>query len=64
MSAWETDVLVLGGGPAGTWAAVSAATAGARVILADKARCGASGPTAAGRTSLWNVEPGPARAEA
>lgn len=60
----ETDVLVLGGGPAGTWAAVSAAATGARVVLADKARCGTSGPTAHGTTSLWNIPPGPARDEA
>ncbi|MFE3444612.1 FAD-binding protein [Nocardia sp. NPDC059180] len=64
MAEWETDVLVLGGGPAGTWAAISAAAAGARVVLADKARCGAAGPTAVGSTSLWNVAPGPSRAEA
>ncbi|WP_327109942.1 FAD-binding protein [Nocardia sp. NBC_01730] len=61
MSALETDVLVLGGGPAGTWAAVSAAATGASVVLADKARCGSSGPTAFGTTSLWNIPPGPAR---
>ncbi|WP_082393527.1 FAD-dependent oxidoreductase [Nocardia arizonensis] len=64
MSDHETDVLVIGGGPAGTWAAVSAAQAGARVILVDKARCGASGPTAFGRTSLWHIPPGPVREEA
>ncbi|MFG1791626.1 FAD-binding protein [Nocardia sp. NPDC049149] len=64
MTELETDVLVLGGGPAGTWAAVSAAAAGARVVLADKARCGTSGPTAYGTTSLWNIPPGPARDEA
>ncbi|WP_406265412.1 hypothetical protein OH799_18210 [Nocardia sp. NBC_00881] len=58
MSELETDVLVLGGGPAGTWAAVSAAAAGAGVVLADKARCGSSGPTAFGTTSLWNIPPG------
>ncbi|QIS05985.1 FAD-binding protein [Nocardia brasiliensis] len=64
MTQLETDVLVLGGGPAGTWAAVSAAANGARVVLADKARCGTSGPTAHGTTSLWNIPPGPARDEA
>ncbi len=32
----DADVLVIGGGPAGTWAAVSAAERGARVVLADK----------------------------
>jgi len=61
---FETEVLVLGGGPAGAWAAVSAATAGARVALVDKSRCGASGPTACGTTSLWNIPPGPARDDA
>ncbi|TBL75267.1 FAD-binding protein [Paenibacillus thalictri] len=47
------DVLVLGGGPAGTWAAVSAAEAGARVILADKGYCGTSGATAPSGTNVW-----------
>jgi succinate dehydrogenase/fumarate reductase flavoprotein subunit len=34
---FDADVLVLGGGPAGTWAAIAAACSGARVVLADKA---------------------------
>ncbi|MFT4268213.1 MAG: FAD-binding protein [Xenophilus sp.] len=51
----ETDVLVLGGGPAGTWAALSAAQAGARVILADKAYCGTSGAAAASNNTIWYV---------
>ncbi len=37
---FDADVLVLGGGPAGTWAAISAAERGARVVLADKGFCG------------------------
>jgi 2-polyprenyl-6-methoxyphenol hydroxylase-like FAD-dependent oxidoreductase len=45
-----TDVLVLGGGPAGTWAALSAAKQGARVVLADKGYCGTSGATAPSNT--------------
>ncbi|RBO92619.1 FAD-binding protein [Nocardia puris] len=60
----QTDVLILGGGPAGVWAAVAAAGAGARVVLVDKARCGSSGPSAFGSTSLWNIPPGAAREEA
>ncbi|WP_181719333.1 FAD-dependent oxidoreductase [Nocardia gipuzkoensis] len=64
MTELETDVLVIGGGPAGTWAAVSAAAAGATVVLVDKARCGSSGPTAHGVISLWHIPPGPAREEA
>ncbi|RJO80357.1 FAD-binding protein [Nocardia panacis] len=64
MTELETDVLVLGGGPAGIWAAVSAAAAGSRVILVDKSRCGAGGPSACGATALWNIPPGSAREEA
>lgn len=53
----EADVLVLGGGPAGTWAAIAAATAGAQVVLADKGYCGTSGATASGGNNLWYVPP-------
>jgi predicted flavoprotein YhiN len=35
----EADVLVIGGGPAGTWSAWSAAQSGAKVILVDKGYC-------------------------
>lgn len=41
-----TDVLVVGGGPAATWAAVAAAEVGASVILVDKGYVGTSGATA------------------
>ena len=34
----HADVLVIGGGPAGCWAAIAAAQAGASVVLADKDR--------------------------
>ncbi|MGW4632339.1 FAD-binding protein [Nocardia sp. NPDC004415] len=64
MTSIETDVLILGGGPAGLWAAVAAAAAGARVVLADKSRSGSSGPTVHGTTVLWDIEPGQDRAEA
>jgi succinate dehydrogenase/fumarate reductase flavoprotein subunit len=61
----ETDVLVAGGGPAGAWAALRAADAGADVVLVDKGWCGASGATAAAGTGVWYVEPDPgARVEA
>ncbi len=43
----ETDVLVLGGGIAGCWAAISAARQGAKVVLLEKGdvkRSGAGGP--------------------
>jgi succinate dehydrogenase/fumarate reductase flavoprotein subunit len=55
------DVLVLGGGPAGAWAALSAAAAGARVVLADKGYCGTSGATAPSNTGAWHLAPGAAR---
>lgn len=53
------DVLVIGGGPAGTWAAWSAAADGARVALVDKGYCGSSGATAPSGSTLWYVPPVP-----
>jgi len=53
------NVLVLGGGPAGTWAAISAVREGASVILADKGFCGTSGATAPSGTGVWYVPPDP-----
>ncbi|MFJ3837438.1 FAD-binding protein [Streptomyces sp. NPDC090054] len=64
MSDLLTDVLVVGGGPAATWAALKAAKDGARVVLADKGWCGTSGATAAGGTGVWYVPPEPAAREA
>ncbi|SDG41862.1 FAD binding domain-containing protein [Bradyrhizobium sp. Rc2d] len=61
---FDADVLVLGGGPAGTWASVSAAQHGARVVLADKGSCGTSGATAAAGTGVWYVDPDPHKREA
>ncbi|MEH2261531.1 FAD-binding protein [Nostoc sp.] len=55
----ETDVLVIGGGPAGTWAAWSAASSGARVILVDKGYCGTTGCAAASGNGVWYVPPDP-----
>lgn len=51
------DVLVLGGGPAGAWAAIEAAERGATVALADKGRVGTSGATAAVNTAVIDVAP-------
>ena len=51
----DTDVLVIGGGPAGTWAAIAAAARGAKVTLVDKGFCGTSGATAPSGTGLWHV---------
>lgn len=59
-----TDVLVVGGGPAATWAALKAARAGADVVLADKGYCGTSGATASAGTGVWYVPPEPAARDA
>lgn len=53
----STDVLVIGGGLAGTWAAVAAAREGAQVVLADKGHCGTSGVTATAGPGHWWVPP-------
>ncbi|MBW5440171.1 FAD-binding protein [Bradyrhizobium canariense] len=53
------DVLIVGGGMAGAWAATSAAQAGAKVVLADKGYCGTSGVTAAAGPGHWWVPPDP-----
>ena len=60
----ETDVLVVGGGPAGAWAALRGRGAGADVVLVDKGYCGTSGATAAAGTGVWYVQPDPAAREA
>ncbi|MBE1462896.1 FAD-binding protein [Kibdelosporangium phytohabitans] len=59
MTDLTADVLVVGGGPAATWAAVKAASTGARVVLADKGYCGTSGATASAGTGVWYVPPTP-----
>jgi succinate dehydrogenase/fumarate reductase flavoprotein subunit len=59
-----TDVLVIGGGPAGAWAALKAAQAGRDVVLVDKGYCGTSGATAAAGTGVWYVKPEPEAREA
>ena len=55
----EADVLVIGGGPAGTWAAWSAASNGAKVVLVDKGYCGTTGCAAASGNGVWYVPPDP-----
>jgi succinate dehydrogenase/fumarate reductase flavoprotein subunit len=63
---WQADVVVVGGGPAGAWAALQARANGAeRAVLVDKGACGTSGATASANTGVWFVPPDPAaRAEA
>ena len=62
--ALETDVLVIGGGMAAAWAAISAARSGAQVVLADKGFVGTSGVTATGGPNHWWVPPDPAQRQA
>ncbi len=57
----DADVLVIGGGPAGTWAAISASAKGAKVVLVDKGFCGSSGATAPSGTGVWYVPPDAAK---
>ena len=57
-------MLVVGGGPAGTWAAIKAAEAGADVVVADKGYTGASGATASVGTGVWYVDDVPELREA
>src|ERR1039457_2105963 len=45
---YEADVLVIGGGIAGVWAAIAAARAGAKVIILEKAATERSGAGGAG----------------
>ena len=52
----ESDVLVVGGGMAGCFAAIKARDAGASVVLADKGTCGKAGQTPfAGGMLVFNV---------
>ena len=54
---------MIGGGPAATWAAITAAERGSQVTLVDKGYCGTSGATAAGGNNLWLIAPGRRREE-
>jgi succinate dehydrogenase/fumarate reductase flavoprotein subunit len=58
---FDVDVLVIGGGPAGTWAALSAVHQGASVALVDKGYCGSSGVAATAGVGHWMVPPDPAQ---
>jgi succinate dehydrogenase/fumarate reductase flavoprotein subunit len=58
----DADVLVIGGGLAGCWAAAAAARAGAAVVLAEKGWCGTSGVTATAGPSHWWIPPDPPEA--
>lgn len=60
----SADVLVIGGGPAGCWAALTARAAGASVVLAEKGFVGTSGATAPSNTTLFYNVPGDAEQNA
>jgi succinate dehydrogenase/fumarate reductase flavoprotein subunit len=54
----STDVLVIGGGPAGAWAALSAADEGASVVIVEKGYLGTSGPFGVGaNTGIYYIMP-------
>ena len=53
----RTDVLVIGGGRAALWAALTAREHGARTVLVDKGFAGASGVAAAATAGHWWVPP-------
>jgi succinate dehydrogenase/fumarate reductase flavoprotein subunit len=53
----KADVLVIGGGPAGCWAAISAAESGSTVFLVDKGYCGTTGAAASAGVNVWYVDP-------
>ncbi|ACB96646.1 FAD-dependent oxidoreductase [Beijerinckia indica] len=59
----DTDVLVIGGGMAAAWAAISAAREGADVVVVDKGFVGTSGVTATGGPNHWWVPPDDAQRE-
>ncbi|NHN88844.1 FAD-dependent oxidoreductase [Acetobacter conturbans] len=58
-----TDVLIVGGGMAAGWAAISAAKTGASVVVVDKGFMGTSGVTAPAGPNHWWVPPDPERRE-
>ena len=50
---FQSDVLILGGGPAACWAALAAREEGKSVVLVDKGYVGTSGATAPSNTGTW-----------
>jgi succinate dehydrogenase/fumarate reductase flavoprotein subunit len=52
------DVLVIGGGPAGVWAALAAVEQGASAVIAEKGYLGTSGPFGVGaNTGIYYIKP-------
>lgn len=58
----STDILIVGGGPAATWAAINAADVaaadGLSITLVDKGYCGTSGVAATSGVAHWLTPPG------
>lgn len=55
--ALTADLLVIGGGPAGIWAALTAAQAGAEVVIVEKGYVGTSGPFSSANTGIYYIKP-------
>ncbi|MBV9628985.1 MAG: FAD-binding protein [Xanthobacteraceae bacterium] len=53
----KADVLVIGGGPAGMWAAISAVQAGAKMFIVEKGYVGTSGPFSSANKGLYYIKP-------
>ena len=51
------DLLVIGGGPAGIWAALTAAQGGAQVAIVEKGYVGTSGPFSSANTGIYYIKP-------
>ncbi len=49
--------MVIGGGPAGAWAALAAAESGASVVVAEKGYTGTSGPLSSANTGIYYIQP-------
>ncbi|MGG3575204.1 FAD-binding protein [Bacillus gobiensis] len=53
----KAEVLIIGGGPAGAWAALTAREKGASVVLVDKGYCSSSGAAAPSGNGVWYIPP-------
>ncbi len=56
VESWKGDVVVLGAGPAGAWAAARIASTGAKVALIDRRSCGNAGAQWVNGVASWTFE--------